>query len=365
MTDLEHFKEPKEIDEFTSRLNTEWSFVVALREIAGIALKGEIQPTYAQSIALARALFPKLFNPDESLLIRQQESEITREYRQLAKAESSLQKKAIAPLELVKSDIAKYEKLVKTSVETDKLRQRLTKLQLAKHELQQTEYTEQQLILRDAIRTHSEYPISGSGKDYREFKLPNHRTLRIRVLHPDKPEHLMGADVIYEHYWDERKLVRLAAIQYKIWNNRVIHQDGRMDKQIERLRSTFCESELCKPSQNSKRADAYRLPYCAAFLRPTDKPQSTDSKLVSTGYHVPICVVTRSWKDGPKGGKRIASKNIRSESVTHKIFEETFNSNMLGSGFVAYEKLEELYRNNKILNAEERIVIHAQEFGHG
>lgn len=351
------------LDVSLSRLNTEWSVLIALREVVGIALKGEVQPTYSQVLALAQKLFPQLFNPKESLLIRQRESDITREYRQQAEAEAELQKKPITPLELVEADIQKFENLVNTRVETDKLRVRLSKLHLARQELKQTEYSEQQLILRDALRTDREYPISGTGKDYREFQLARDRVLRIRVLHPDQPEHLMGADVIYENYWDERRVVRMAAIQYKVWEDKILYSDERMEKQLERLECTFCKSDLCKPPEDNGLSKRYRLPYCAAFLRPTDKLQSTDSRFISTGYHVPICVVARSWEEGPRGGKRIVSKNIRSEAVTHKIFEELFNSKMLGSRFIPYERLEELYRQMKILDADERIVIHAQEFG--
>ncbi len=148
-----------------------------------------------------------------------------------------------------------------------------------------------------------------------------------------------------------------------MWNNRELHYDERMGKQLKRLQKAFCQRQFCKPSLHSKRANAYRLPFCAAFLRPTDKLQSPDSTFVSTGYHIPVCVVERSWKDRERGGKVIESKNIRSEAVTHRVFEELFNANMLGSGWITYDDLERLYHETKVLDAKERIVIHVQEFG--
>jgi len=45
------------------------------------------------------------------------------------------------------------------------------------------------------------------------------------------------------------------------------------------------------------------------------------------------------------------------------VFEELFNANMLGSKWLTYEELEKLYREHKILEADEHIIIHAQEFG--
>lgn len=97
-----------ENQETSARLNTEWVFTVALREVIGIALKGESQLTYLQTLSLAQELFPKLFD-ENSLLLRQEESDVAREYRQIASAESSLQQKAISPLEMLDDDIEKYK----------------------------------------------------------------------------------------------------------------------------------------------------------------------------------------------------------------------------------------------------------------
>lgn len=349
-------------NESSVRLDTEWAVASALREVTGIALKGNSQPTYLQTLALAKSLFPELFDPDKSLLFRQQESDVAREYRQRATARSTLQSSEVSPLELIKQDIGEYEELIQVSPDNDKLRQRLNRLITAEAELKKTEFTEQQLILRDAVRSRKEFPVSGDGKDYREFQLDQGRLLRLRVLHPDKPEHLMGADVIYENYWNDKRVVRIAAIQYKVWENKVLAHDDRMAKQLERLQATFCKKNLCQSSEQSKRRDSYRLPFCVAFLRPTDRLQSADSRLVSSGYHVPVCVVEKGWTEGPRGGKRIESKTIRSETVTHKVFEELFNSNMLGSRYFTYEELEEIYKEAKIMDSSERIIIHAQEF---
>lgn len=136
----------------------------------------------------------------------------------------------------------------------------------------------------------------------------------------------------------------------------------RCTKQLNRFREAFCGSALCEPFEKSQRKDAYRLPYCSAFLRPTDRLQDPDCRLVSSGYHVPICVVERLWKDTSRGGQKLVSKNFRSEAVTHRVFEELFNTNMLGSKWLTYRELEELYRLHNILEPDEHIVIHAQEF---
>jgi Domain of unknown function (DUF3471) len=82
----------------------------ALREVIGIAHKGDSQPTYLQTLSLAQELFPKLFD-ENSLLLRQEESDVAQEYRQIANAESSLQKKAISPLEISERIIVHAQEL--------------------------------------------------------------------------------------------------------------------------------------------------------------------------------------------------------------------------------------------------------------
>jgi hypothetical protein len=68
-------------------------------------------------------------------------------------------------------------------------------------------------------------------------------------------------------------------------------------------------------------------------------------------------------QDTGRGNKKIESKVIRSEAVTHKVFEEMFNANLLGSRWLTYEEIETLYRDHKVLEPTERIVLHVQEFG--
>ncbi|MGE5443708.1 MAG: hypothetical protein ACM3SR_03800 [Ignavibacteriales bacterium] len=132
---------------------------------------------------------------------------------------------------------------------------------------------------------------------------------------------------------------------------------------MKKLKTSLCDTGLCKPDKNSARARAYRLPFCAGFLRPTDKLQQPDSRLISSGWHVPICVALRAVEDTGLGNKKIGGKKIRSESVTHKVFEEIFNSGMLGSRWLKYEEVEDLYRNHKLFESSEKVIIHAQEFG--
>jgi hypothetical protein len=345
------------------RLDIEWTALNALREVIGIALKASVSPTYRQILALAQRLAPDLFHPDRSIIARGQESSGAREYRQRADALSKLEDRQVTPLEAINRDIERDESLVKTGGDRDLVRRRLDRLYQIRQEFQLLPYEESQLILNDVFNVDRELPTSGRGKDYSEFQLPNSRVLRIRMLHPGRAEHLTGADVLYEHYWEKKRVVRLAAVQYKIWEGRVLYKSVELERQLARLHQVFCDNDLCKEHAASKRKDAYRLPYCAAFLRPTDKLQCPDSRLISSGYHIPICVVNRLWQDTRRGGKRLSSRAFRSEAVTHRVFEELFNTNMLGSRWLTYEELERLYHEHGLLYVDEHIVVHAQDFG--
>jgi hypothetical protein len=118
---------------------------------------------------------------------------------------------------------------------------------------------------------------------------------------------------------------------------------------------------MCTAFQQSQRLDAYRLPYCSAFLRLTDKLEDPGSQLISSSYHVPVCVMERLWSSTPENS-HIGSALFRSESVTGRVFEELFNANMLGSKWLTYAELERLYEQHNLLDVNERVVIHAQEF---
>ncbi len=160
---------------------------------------------------------------------------------------------------------------------------------------------------------------------------------------------------------------RIVLVQYKIWDGKRLYtsQARNLKEQLDKLAKISCETGLCKPYENSARLEAYRMPYCVSFLRPTDKLQDPDSRLISSGLHTPICAIAKAWEptNYEGDGEKIEKKRIRSESLSHRVFEEMFNTNMIGSRWLTYDEIEQLYRDHKILQHNEKIVLHAQEFG--
>ncbi len=366
MNNIPDFDLSDDSEDFASnRLQNEWATLSAIREMLGIATKGAVQPTYEQSLAVGKVIAPKIFASNKTIIGKTPENQLVQEYRQKAARLSQIENRKIHPTKIVDKEIEELDPLLMTGGEDNLLRKRRRTLESVKQLLTDKKYTENQLIIRDLFKAERNLPFPPiEGDTYRDFQVSEDRGLRIRMLHPDPSEHLMGADLIYENYWDKKQLMRLALVQYKIWDGQVLYtsQAYNLEDQLTKLKNIFCDNQYCTPFSNSARANAYRLPFCTAFLRPTDALQSPDSRLISSGLHIPICVVSRSWKDTGRGGKKIESKDIRSEALSHTVFEELFNTNMLGSKWLTYTEVEELYKKHKILAPKERIILHAQEF---
>ncbi|HVF27424.1 MAG TPA: hypothetical protein VM943_04215 [Pyrinomonadaceae bacterium] len=347
------------------RLDAEWLALVAIREALGIAVKDKLSPTYPQSLALGKLLAPELYDPKVSLIVRSVESATAREFRQRAEVLSSLEDRDVSPLELLEPEIEEFKRLYTADPQKIEIEKKYLQLQDARQYLTPKKQTETQIILHDLHLVKRGLPLPPVAKDrYLQFKLSKERGLRIYLLHPDPPEHSMGADLIYETYWEKKKLARLAVVQYKICKGKALYtsQSRNLEEQMNRLKHVFCESGLCKPWDENETEKRYRLPHCTAFLRPTDEIQQPNSALISSGLHVPICIAQRSWEETGKGGRKIEKKKIRSSSVTHKVFVELFNANLLGSRWFTFTEIESLYKQHGLLDSTERIILHAQEF---
>ncbi|MEL7592334.1 MAG: hypothetical protein AAGU17_13675, partial [Anaerolineaceae bacterium] len=169
-------------------------------------------------------------------------------------------------------------------------------------------------------------------------------------------------DLIYEHHSAEDDRVRIAVIQYKVWEGIDPHFTESVIKgfehQIAKMRKAFCVGNFCSPRSQAQ----YRLPCCTAFFRPTNRLQSASASFVSTGYHVPICVLDRIWVVMDAGKRSLHVKDTDGQSLKPDVFEKLFNANMLGSRWLERDDLKKLYLDNEIADAYDRIFIYAQDF---
>lgn len=364
ISDVEEIRNSNKNEESLSkRLDVEWLGAVALREVVGIAKKDT--PTYGDTLSLAATLAPKLFSED-SLLLAANEGALAKQYRQKAIALSAIRKHEVTALDAISEDIEEYNRLLReTNKEKNLLKKHYENLLKARSHLANEKYTETQSILRDISYYRNILPITNEGKGYKDFQVTKDRGLRVRMLHPDPWEHVLGADVIYETHWEAKKLVRVVALQYKMWDGKKLYTSKapNLPNQINKMQEQFCKHGYCKEFTKSARKGSYRLPYCSAFLRLTDKIQVADYKLLTSSYHTPICVVEKSWTISPDNNKILDSSVIRSQSLTQKPFEELFNIGMVGSRWLTYQELKKLYKDTDMLRKNTNVQIHAQEFG--
>lgn len=353
------FLSDSKIDEGRRR-NLALQTIIAHRDLLQLANKKKQPPTYENALGLLNEIAPNVYSDFLELLSKQNQSELVEYFNDLADIKSS-DSENVSARELIDKQIKTYENLLEKDPTKKTVSKRLMQHLVARESMDKTRLTENRILNRDysnVDRTSyaDKYFIDDFFTDY---KLKNNNILRIRFLHPDIDEHITGADLIYEQYDLQNNKVRFVFLQYKTWENNVIYksQTQNLVPQLKRLTSLLCDNKLCHASNSSKSSNKYRLPYCSGFLRPTDKIQDKDSKLMSSGFHIPVCNALKLIESEGK----IEKKMIKEESFKSQIFEELFNSNMIGSRWIEVEQLEGIYSSNDIFKASDRIKLYAQE----
>ena len=336
--------------------------ILALHDSISIADKSGKYTTYQQILDMADELAPDFFGR-LNLLERERESELAIEYRQKADVESLAKNEKVLPSNIVRRDIETWKNYLQGQrvEDRDAVVRRRRKLEDVLMELEPRPFTENRLIARD-MAVGADLPYISKDVHYLDLALPKGRILRLRLIHPDTPEGITGVDILYEHHHVELKKVRLAAVQYKIWKKQTLYtSESDVEKQVEKLRCFLCANGLCDEDADDNDRHLYRMKYCAAFLRPTNKLQDADTRFASIGYHVPVCRVEELWEE-TLTGKRLSYERIKNESLTQRAFEELFCNEMLGSRWIPYPKLEDLYHRYNVLRPDDTAIIYAQDF---
>lgn len=347
-------------------MDEEWLLINAIRQALGISHRRMI--TYADAIALALDLAPKLISED-SEYVEGFESSIISLYKARAKARSIIEGRSISPLDILTSEIdgLKEEQAESEGEPRELITRQLSRRLRAKEMLKVSRWTESQVISRDAD-AFTNLPVSHKGQGYKEYYASDGRILRVRVLHPDPPEARSGVDLIYETYWKRVEkttdLVRIVALQYKMWDGKALYTSKapNLRRQMEKMRKCFCDSKFCDRPNVNEGDERYRLPYCCAFLRPTDRIQTRNAWQVTRAWHVPICVALEDLEPTEAGNEVLRSKQISCKSMTQGTFQELYNRSMLGSRWMSPVKLGELYDQIGIFHDLDRVVVHAQEY---
>ncbi len=182
--------------------------------------------------------------------------------------------------------------------------------------------------------------------------------MRLRLLHPDKEEEILGSDLIYEQFDLEKQLVRFVHIQYKMWSkNGIYFKQGSIMEQIGKVSKVLCDSNYCKSSLGSNTPERYRFPYCSGFFRPTDKQIDNDKDMNSSGFHLPMCYVKRQATTNVK----ITRDEAKSNGLSNVVFNDLFVNGFLGSKWIPIDELQEFYKKHNIEDYVNNMRIHAQE----
>ena len=356
-----------------SQLQKEWLVVNGSREALSLVKKKNV--SYKDSITFAKEIVPELLS--NTVIGEKRKNSIEKlyeKYEQEAIANSRRLNKQVTAAKLINARISKLERDLEfydfKEDEPDGLKKELSELKAAlklspDSILNLERIFEGQAISSDSARdrANSLFVKNHSGKfKYNEYRNKDNGSIfRVQVLHPNPTEAILGADLIYEQYSVSSELVRIAAIQYKLWEDDVLYfsEAPSLEAQVKKMESFFCSGNYCSDEKGERCSfDHFRLPYCSAFLRPTDKLQNTN-KLVTSGCHLPICQINR-LKESTNRSYKLTRNGIKNASVNTVSFEKLFNDEMIGSRWLGIEELEKLYRKGKIIEPQQKIIIHVQ-----
>lgn len=349
-----------------------FQFVVALRDTLSFASKSKIKPTYEATLNILHDLDSELYDEAVTVIPEKNKSELVKYYIDEAQINSISSGETVSPIDLIQNEIDRLAKLL-ISAEINKqdkelesrrrIDRKILELEAAKLNLKPRKYSENRLLIRDFSKvdrkdTGAEY---FEGNDlFTDYKISEFGYLRIRLLHPDIPEHITGADLIYEQHNIETNEIRFMFLQYKIWEDGTLYfsSSKNLNSQLLKMKSILCDKGFCgKPYSNSASND-YRFPYCCAFLRPTDKIQHNNEKLISSGIHIPVCSALEIKQ---ANGEKIDKRTIRTQTLNHELFESLFNKSFIGSRWLKEDIVKDLYIQNKIIETKDTIKIFARE----
>ena len=348
--------------EESDRRNNAFQLLCAMREAVTIAKKTQQAIPYRRTVDLIKDISPDLHKDITNLLTKTNESEIVRYYKQKAEASSNETEAKISPQQLIEKDLKEEKRVLALGGEsTNLIERKIFELEAALEYFKPEDISENYILNHDFTleRRHEffEKKLYENAK-IKDYALSGNRILRLRLLHPDKAERIIGSDLVYEQFDLKTKSVRFIHMQYKTWNSKMLYfSHGNLLDQIEKLDKNLCQSGFCHNSSGSKHSQNYRFPYCSAFLRPTSYLEHPESYLISSGIHLPICMVNKIKENE----KAITQSNSKQVSVGNNIFEDLFLNQHIGSRWMKIEELERFYAEKNITSQLGRIRVHAQE----
>jgi len=336
--------------------------VSALRETISIAKRIPAQVSYNDTLDIIHDLDPKLYDRVVTLLTQRYMNDEVRYYTEMAEANSTPEQ-PVTPKDLIEKELEEVELAIqKKSGKATSLKRKKINLIEAISFFSPRKVSEHKILSRDfylkGIRVPNALEIY-KDESFVDYKLSGGKFLRLRLLHPDEDEKILGSDMIYEQYDFENELVRFVHLQFKVWGkNGVYFNQGNLKDQINKMCTNLCDIHYCESLGGKKNGDSFRFPFCSGFLRPTDKQLETDKELASSGIHLPICYIKKLFENNVK---KITKAEAQSNGLSNSVFNELFVNGFVGSRWMPIEDLEGFYKERGIDDHINSIRVHAQE----
>ncbi len=347
------------------RRNHAFQTVCAAREAVTLAKKTKLPITYEEAFGFIKQGNPSMFEGMEHLLRWRNNNEIARRFEEKAVILNAKGEKTDA-ISLLLEELKEQRKIVadKENEEARSTEAYIKQIKSAIDYFKVVPIDENTSLMRDyslAKRLDVDTVLYDGNDQYTDYKLPDQNVLRLRFLHPGKDEHVVGADLIYEIHDLEGGKCRFVHLQYKMWDSEKFYfsQSGNLKGQLTKLEDNLCKSGYCHNEYGQKVDGSFRLPFCCGFLRPTNRIQTSDSKLVTMGMHVPVCVVQGIRN---ANGVKLTKKGILSNSISHLSFGEAFTANTLGSRWMTTMEMQTFYKEKGLLDHHDIIRVHAIEY---
>ena len=251
--------------------NLAFQTTVAIREAVSVAKRIPTQVAYESVFDLINDIDPELYGHITDLLTKKNKSEEV----ELAIAEAnaiSTDEEPVTPTDILDRKLDPILAALKKEPKSHPLKREKSKLLAAKENFQLRTPSEHKILNQDFFLATRSYAINDPiYKDEKriDYKLGNDRILRLRMLHPDNEEHIIGSDLVYEQYDLKNERVRLVHLQYKVWDEKDVlyFSKGNMSSQLDKLSNNICNNNMCVNKAGVNYTKGYRLPFCSAFLR--------------------------------------------------------------------------------------------------
>lgn len=331
------------------RRNLSFTVVNALREAINIATRKEVPVPYETVLDILAEVSKEVYLESTGLIKSKNENDTVRLLKEKSEAQTKITRKTVSPQEIARKELQELEQMIEVAEDRDSLETEKLKLLRAIEHFEPRRARENKILQHDySLNDRENYFNSEVVKEsayYKDYSVngADTRIFRIRLIHTEKLEEILGADFIYEYFDADARTIRFVMLQYKIWKEKSLNiATGNGLQQCQKMKQHLCDKNMCKEKNTPLDDDeqVFRFPFCTGFLRPTSEMINPNSPMKSIGLHIPIC---RALKIQHKEGK-LTKSNMKGKAIDQKVFEGMFIEGNIGSRELPIDEYERFYK---------------------